>query len=79
MDIQTQKLEFIKAYLEITNKSLLDRFQELLLETQQEELRKELFEPLTKDDLVNRALQAEKEIKNGEGTSLSELRKEKWS
>ena len=79
MDIQTQKLEFIKAYLEITNQDLLDRFHQLLIDARQEELKNELFKPLTQEDLVNRALQAEKEIENGEGTSLSELRKQKWS
>ena len=78
VELEAQKAIFMKAYLQINNKNILDRFEELLLEIRKEELEKELFQPLTKEDLEKRALKAEEDYKNGHLTSLEDLMKEEW-
>lgn len=51
IELEAQKAIFMKAYLQIQNKNILDRFEELLLEVQEEELEKALFAPITKADM----------------------------
>lgn len=78
MDLQSKKLEVIQACAASMNEGLIDRVRQLFLEAQKEELEKELFKPLTKEDIVNRALEAEEDYKNGRLTSLDDLMNEKW-
>ncbi len=73
MDIRTMKTQFIERYKRINDPELLERFEQLLREAEQEELK-----PIDKEELERRSQQSEHDIKQGNTITIDELESQNW-
>ena len=71
MDIQTRKIEFIEKFLKIQNEEIIFQFEEILNQTQFDEISKN--QPLSEAELNRRIDQSESDFINNRYKSTLEL------
>jgi hypothetical protein len=69
--IQNRKLRLIERVINLEDDKILQQFEELVDAL----LHNPSFKKLTKEELISRAIQSEKDIENGDYYSLDEVKK----
>ncbi|RRO13421.1 hypothetical protein [Flavobacteriaceae bacterium 14752] len=79
MDIQTRKIEFVQEFLKIESEDIINRL-ENILHKENKNSEKEVFEPMSIDELNKRIDKSLEDSKNGRLTKASDLKAkmEKW-
>lgn len=72
MNIETRKIEFVQAFLNLQSEELISQFEKLLKKTKQTE--KEL-KPFTIEELHERIAKSEDDFENGRFKTQEELEK----
>ena len=72
MNIETRKIEFVQAFLNLQSEELISQFEKLLKQTKQTE--KEL-KPFTVEELHERIAKSEDDFENGRFKTQEELEK----
>jgi len=72
MNIETRKIEFVQAFLNLQSEELISQFEKLLKKTKQTE--KEL-KPFTIEELQERIAKSEDDFENGRFKTQEELEK----
>ncbi|MBP6576036.1 MAG: hypothetical protein KA796_06705 [Chryseobacterium sp.] len=72
MNIETRKIEFVQAFLNLQSEELISQFEKLLKKTKQTE--KEL-KPFTVEELHERIAKSEDDFENGRFKTQEELEK----
>jgi hypothetical protein len=72
MNIETRKIEFVRAFLNLQNEELISQFEKLLKKTKQSD--KEL-KPFTVEELQERIAKSEEDFANGRFKTQEELEK----
>ncbi len=67
MNIQTRKIAFIQAFLQLQSEESISRFEELL------EIEKKEFRPMSIEELNARIERSENDFKNGDFKTTEEL------
>ena len=78
MDIQSRKLSLIEYLIQIQDETLLDRIEDLMNNVAKNNPAS--FKPFSKEDLIDRANEANADYKNGRITTQDQLKKdsENW-
>jgi hypothetical protein len=69
MDLQTRKIEFIQKFLKLQSEEVISQFENLM----KKRTKKDVFKPMSVEDLNKRIDQSEDDFKNGRYKSGSEL------
>ncbi len=69
MDLQTRKIEFIQKFLKLQSEEVISQFENLM----KKRTKKEVFKPMSVEDLNKRIDQSEDDFKNGRYKTSSEL------
>ncbi len=72
MNIETRKIEFVQAFLNLQSEELISQFEKLLKKAKQSE--KEL-KPFTMEELHERIAKSEEDFENGRFKTQEELEK----
>lgn len=72
MNIETRKIEFVQAFLDLQSEELISQFEKLLKKSKQSE--KEL-KPFTIEELHERITKSEEDFENGRFKTQEELEK----
>lgn len=77
MDLQTRKLDLITYLVQIQDEEVLDKIENYILETKNNESD---FKPFSREEFENRIRKSEKDFENGKFKTQAELEKlsEKW-
>ncbi len=67
MDLQTRKIEFIQAFLQLQNEETISRFEQLLKDTN------EGFRPMTLNELNSRIDKSENDFNNNQFKTTEEI------
>jgi hypothetical protein len=70
MDLQTRKIEFIQEFLKISSEEAISMFETLL-----KRHKKEVENPFSKEELIERIQKAEEDFENGRFVTSDELLK----
>lgn len=71
MDIQTRKIEFIQAFLQLQSEDIIAQFENLLKKSKTSE--EENWNPFSIEELHERIAKSEKDFENGQFKTTSEL------
>ena len=74
MDLQTRKLQFIEEYLSLTNTSIIDKLEKLLLQEKKKSGKSKLS-AMSLDEFYLRNAKSQMEIKTGKLISQSDVKK----
>ena len=69
MDLQTRKIEFIQKFLKLQSEEVISQFENLM----KKRTKKDVFKPMSVEDLNKRIDQSEDDFKNGLYKSSAEL------
>lgn len=72
MDIQTRKIEFVQAFLNIQSEEMISQFEKLLKDATKIESEKEL-KTFTIEELTERIIKSENDFENGRYKTTSQL------
>lgn len=72
MDLQTRKIEFVKAFLKLQSEEMISEFEKLLKNAKQTASKID-FETFTAEELNERILQSEKDFENDKFKTTAEL------
>ena len=72
MNLEARKIEFVQEFLKLQSEEVISRF-EKILRKEKKALDKQLFEPMTQDELNKRIDQSESDFRNKRYKSSSEL------
>ncbi len=78
MDLQTRKLRMIEYLLSVQDEGLFKSLEEVI-DTLKSRNKSGEFKPLTTDEIIERALEAEKDIESGNFITQEELERESKS
>ncbi len=67
MNIQTRKIEFVQAFLQLQNEEVISRFEQLL------KIEKKEFKPMTLKELNSRIDRSENDFKNNRFKTTEEI------